>query len=63
MRHGIEQIETDANTIAAYSSREILYAYLVVKIIYDLISQIMTISTSKQHQPRKYNRESITVKV
>ena len=42
MRHGIEQIETEANTIAAYSSREILYAYLVVKIIYELISRILT---------------------
>jgi len=42
MRHGIKQIETDANTIAAYSSREILYAYLLVKIIYELISQIVT---------------------
>ena len=49
MRHGIEQIETDANTIASYSSREILYAYLEVKIIYELIFRILTNIPYIQH--------------
>ena len=45
--------------MGAYINRISYVTSWVEKINYDLISQIMTIETSKQHQPRKYNPGSI----